>query len=118
MPLRAQRLSRRRPTSLRCAGFGPPVVDLIERMPYPKINTLLDDAFPRGALSYWKSAFLRELSDDVIQIMVERFEACPSPMTSMVLNPFHGAVNRVRHRGHGDAASRVSVQFGDPRPVG
>jgi len=76
-------------------GFGPPIMDLIERMPYPKMNTLLDDAFPRGALNYWKSAFLRELSDDVIQIMVERFEACPSPMTSMVLNPFHGAVNRV-----------------------
>ena len=28
--------------------FGPPAVDLVERMPYPRINTLLDEAFPEG----------------------------------------------------------------------
>ncbi len=27
--------------------FGPPAMDLIERMPYPVVNTLLDDAFER-----------------------------------------------------------------------
>jgi len=75
--------------------FGPPAVDLVERVPYPRINTLLDDAFPKGALSYWKSAFLRELNEDVIGVMVDHFASCPSPMTAIVLNPFQGAVNRV-----------------------
>ena len=32
-------------------------------MPYPVMNTLLDDAFPAGALNYWKSSFLRDLDD-------------------------------------------------------
>ncbi len=88
--------------------FGPPAVDVVERMPYPRINTLLDEAFPKGALSYWKSAFLRELSDDVISVMVDRFASCPSPMTAMVLNPFHGAVNRVPV----DAMAMPHRQFG------
>ena len=30
-------------------------------MPYPVVNTLLDDTFPKGALNYWKSAFFTEL---------------------------------------------------------
>ena len=88
--------------------FGPPAVDVVERMPYPRINTLLDEAFPKGALSYWKSAFLRELSDDVISVMVDRFACCPSAMTAMVLNPFHGAVNRVPV----DAMAMPHRQFG------
>lgn len=33
--------------------FGPPAVDLVERMPYPVVNTLLDGGSPRGALNYW-----------------------------------------------------------------
>ena len=30
--------------------FGPPILDLVQPMPYPVVNTMLDDAFPRGAL--------------------------------------------------------------------
>ena len=28
--------------------FGPPILDVVGPMPYPVVNTLLDDAFPRG----------------------------------------------------------------------
>ena len=38
--------------------FGPPVMDLVAPMPYPAVNTMLDAGFPRGALNYWRSAFL------------------------------------------------------------
>ena len=31
-------------------AFGPPALDLVEPMPYPVVNTMLDDGFPRGAL--------------------------------------------------------------------
>ena len=40
-------------------------------MPYPVMNTLLDGAFPRGALNYWKSAFFTELSDAAVRTMVD-----------------------------------------------
>jgi len=75
--------------------FGPPAIDLIGPMPYPVINTLLDAAFPKGALNYWKSAFFTELSDAAVRTMIDAFEATPSPMTGMVVEHFHGAVTRV-----------------------
>ena len=75
--------------------FGPPLLDLVEPMPYPVVNTMLDDGFPRGALNYWKSAFFTELSDAAVQTMVDAFEAAPSIMSGMVIEHFHGAVCRV-----------------------
>ena len=74
---------------------GTPAVDLIGPMPYPVINTLLDDAFPKGARNYWKSAFFKEFSEDVIGVLVDAFERVPSPMTGMVIEHFHGAVTRI-----------------------
>ncbi len=75
--------------------FGPPLLDMIGPMPYPVVNTLLDDAFPKGALNYWKSAFFTELSDAAVRTMVDAFEAAPSIMSGMVVEHFHGAVTRV-----------------------
>ena len=74
---------------------GTPAVDLIGPMPYPVINTLLDEAFPKGARNYWKSAFFKELSEDVIGVLVDAFERVPSPMAGMVIEHFHGAVTRI-----------------------
>ena len=63
-------------------------MDLVQPMPCTVVNTLLDDGFPTGALSYWKSALFKELSDDAIGIMVEAFAQCPSPMTAVVTLPY------------------------------
>ena len=76
-------------------AFGPPALDLVQPMPYPIVNTLLDDAFPRGALNYWKSAFFTELTDAAVQTMIAAFEAAPSIMSAMVVEHFHGEVCRV-----------------------
>jgi hypothetical protein len=70
-------------------------MDLLGPMPYPVVNTLLDGAFPRGALNYWKSAFFTELSDAAVRTMIEAFEAAPSIMSGMMIECFHGAVTRV-----------------------
>jgi len=75
--------------------FGSPVIDDVRLMPYPVMNTLSDDGYPRGALNYWNSAFVRELSDAAMEIMVESFERCPSPMSGLMVAHYHGAVTRV-----------------------
>jgi FAD/FMN-containing dehydrogenase len=75
--------------------WGSPAVVDVGRMPYPVMNTLLDDGFPAGALNYWLSSFTRGLPDELIDTMVERFASVPSPMTSILLEHFHGAVTRV-----------------------
>jgi len=75
--------------------FGPPVMDLVAPMPYPAVNTMLDAGFPRGALNYWRSAFLTDLSDAAVAALVDAYEAVPSPMTGIVIEHFHGAACRV-----------------------
>jgi FAD/FMN-containing dehydrogenase len=76
-------------------AFGSPVDVQVAPMPYTVLNCLIDDSFPTGALNYWKSSFLNELSDAAIATMVSGFASCPSPMTIMVLEPFHGEVTRI-----------------------
>jgi FAD/FMN-containing dehydrogenase len=75
--------------------FGKPALVQVGPMPYQVINTILDAAFPRGALNYWKSSFIKALDDDVIGAMIDRFSACPSMMTGIVIEHFHGAVTRI-----------------------
>jgi FAD/FMN-containing dehydrogenase len=81
--------------------FGEPALDALGPMPYCQLNTLLDAAYPRGALNHWKSNFLTQLSDDAIDTMIECFARCPTPMGQLLLEHFHGAVSRV---GVGDTA--------------
>ena len=75
--------------------FGPPVMDALGPIEYTALNGMLDAGFPRGALNYWKSSFVAELTDEAIDTLVECFARCPSPMSGMLLEHFHGAAARV-----------------------
>jgi hypothetical protein len=75
--------------------FGPPVMDAMGPMPYSQLNGMLDASYPKGALNYWKSSFLTQLSDDVIDNMIDCFARCPTPMGQLILEHFHGAATRV-----------------------
>jgi FAD/FMN-containing dehydrogenase len=75
--------------------FGSPVMDALGPMPYCQLNGMLDAGFPRGALNYWKSSFLSQLSDDAIDTMIDCFARCPTPMGQLVLEHSHGAATRV-----------------------
>jgi len=76
-------------------AFGSPALVHVERMPYPVMNTLLDEAYPARSLNYWLSSFTTGLSDGLVDTAVERFASVPSPMSSILLEHFHGAVCRV-----------------------
>ena len=76
-------------------SFGSPVLTEVGPMPYPVMNTLLDEAYPHGALNYWLSSFTQGLPDALIDTAVERFAAVPSPMTGILFEHFHGAVTRI-----------------------
>lgn len=75
--------------------FGSPVMDALGPMPYCQLNSMLDPAYPKGALNYWKSSFLRELSDEAIDTMIECFARCPTPMGQLLMEHLHGAATRV-----------------------
>jgi FAD/FMN-containing dehydrogenase len=76
-------------------AFGPPVMDAMGPITYCQQNGLLDPSLPTGALNYWKSQFLVDLTDDCIDAMTEAFAKTPSPMSQMVIEHFHGAAARV-----------------------
>jgi FAD/FMN-containing dehydrogenase len=75
--------------------FGSPVIDALGPMPYCQLNSMLDAGYPKGALNYWKSCFLAQLSDDAIEKMIDCFARCPTPMGQLLLEHFHGAATRV-----------------------
>jgi FAD/FMN-containing dehydrogenase len=67
----------------------------VGQMPYPVMNTLLDEGYPKGALNYWLSSFTTGLPDGLIDAAIERFATVPSPMSAILLEHFHGAVTRI-----------------------
>jgi FAD/FMN-containing dehydrogenase len=72
-----------------------PMLDIVQPMPYPVVNTLLDDGFPRGARNYWKSAFFKELTTETVEVMVDALQKAPSIMSGMVIERLHGQMTRV-----------------------
>jgi FAD/FMN-containing dehydrogenase len=79
----------------RIKAFGSPAMDTIGRMNYCQQTSMLDAAYPKGALNYWKSSFLADLSDEAIRAMVDGFAKCPSPMSQVFIEHIHGAATRV-----------------------
>jgi FAD/FMN-containing dehydrogenase len=72
-----------------------PIADMIRPMRFPDLQCLLDDAFPPGRFHYWKSNFIRRLSSQVIELLLDYFAAKPSPLTIVALQQVHGAASRV-----------------------
>jgi FAD/FMN-containing dehydrogenase len=76
-------------------GFGAPVLDALGPIPYCDLNGLLDASFPKGALNYWKAQFLSDLSDEAIDVLIDRAAAAPTAQCQLLLEHFHGAATRV-----------------------
>ena len=45
-------------------GFGPPVADMIQSMPYTAAQQMLDALNPPGNRIYWKSSIVHSIDDD------------------------------------------------------
>jgi FAD/FMN-containing dehydrogenase len=75
--------------------FGSPLLDTVAPTSYCECNGMLDDGYPKGAFNYWKSTFLRELTDEAVETMIACFARCPSPMSQLLLEHIHGAAARV-----------------------
>ena len=72
-----------------------PAVDLIESMPYPALQTLQDEDLPPGMRCYLKSGYAAELTDALIDIVIEHTQAMPSPSSSFDCHHMGGAVGRI-----------------------
>ena len=82
------------PLASRIKAFGQPAIDAIGPLPYEAQNQMLDAGFPRGTRNYWKSRFVTNLSNELIDALARTFAECPSPLTAMIIEHLHGAATR------------------------
>ena len=75
--------------------FGSPLMDAVQLMPFPAMQKLLDGAFPEGTYNYWKSDFVREMSDEVIDLIVTHANKMKSPLSAVVIEYYGGAAGRI-----------------------
>ncbi|MGH8637248.1 MAG: FAD-binding oxidoreductase, partial [Burkholderiales bacterium] len=86
-------------------GYGPPLVDLFRPTPYNEAQRMADFLWPPGLRGYWKSGYLRAMSDGAIDVIAEHFARVPSKRTVVVLE----------HNGGGamDRVAEPATAFGD-----
>jgi FAD/FMN-containing dehydrogenase len=76
-------------------AFGSPVLDLCEPKSYVAHQATFDRSFPHGWWYYFRACDVAELTDDVIDVMVEHGRRIVSPISSVALFQMGGAVARV-----------------------
>jgi FAD/FMN-containing dehydrogenase len=75
--------------------FGPPMVVQIGPMPYLAVQTMLDASFPGGRQYYWKAHLCGEITDSIVDRMIEHYSNVPSPFTALGFQQLGNAANRV-----------------------
>jgi FAD/FMN-containing dehydrogenase len=75
--------------------FGPLLADQVSPSPYRALQGISEHFNPRGYRNYLKTNYLRDLSDDAIDILVERYASVPAPFSHIVVEHMGGAVSRM-----------------------
>jgi FAD/FMN-containing dehydrogenase len=106
-------------------AFRTPLLDLIGPTPYAVFQSALDSTVPHGWNYYWKSTFLPDLRDDLVEVLAEQAFASSSPRSYVAMFHLKGAVSRVadgatafghRQASHAitlDAVWRPGEEFGE-----
>ena len=75
--------------------FGKPLADVVAANPYADWQTALDPLLTPGFRNYWKSHDFRELSDGLIDVLLDYPARIPDPNTEIAYAQLGGAVSRV-----------------------
>jgi len=93
--------------------FGKPVADAIAPHPFTAWQTVLDPLLTPGFRNYWKSHDFREVSDGLIDALIEHADKLPDPNTEIAFAQLGGAVGRVPNEatayGHRDGQFVLNV---------
>jgi FAD/FMN-containing dehydrogenase len=92
--------------------FGKPVADVVGPMPYGARQRMLDEPNAvHGLQRYWRSAFTEQISDGLIDVMVEGASSFSSPMSALLFFNMHGAATRVSPTATAFAPRRAQWDF-------
>lgn len=101
--------------------FGPPEASRIAPTSYCSLQSANDAGFPMGRQHYWKSAWLADVPEEAIEVMLEFLATKPSPLSGIGLQQMHGAASRrdptataFPHRGSNLYDCLILSQWVDP----
>jgi len=76
--------------------FDTPIADVLGHISYIQMQSLFEPFFPPGRRVYVKSNFLRSLSDEAINALIQYVDKSPSPYTfAPFIEHWHGAATRI-----------------------
>jgi len=75
--------------------FGKPVADVIAPNPFTAWQAILDPLLTPGFRNYWKSHYFKEVSDGLINVLLEYARKIPDPNTEIAFAQLGGAISRV-----------------------
>ena len=76
--------------------IGTPIFDLSQPMPYTAVQSAFDALYPRGKLrAYWKSQYVDDLSDEVIEVLTDAALSRPAPLSEVNLAHMGGAIGAI-----------------------
>lgn len=94
-------------------GFGSPVGEHLGVMPYADWQATFDGLAGPGARNYWKSHYLSDLGDELVETIVDAMRNAPSPDCETFIPQLRGAIARVADDAtayaHRDARFAVNI---------
>lgn len=75
-------------------NLGSPFFKILQPVLYTEIQKSFDAGMPKGLRWYTKAHYLKELTDNTIDILKEFTNPLPGPFTAAYLEPMGGAANR------------------------
>ncbi|MFP3914470.1 MAG: FAD-binding oxidoreductase [Actinomycetota bacterium] len=94
--------------------YGRPWADILQRKPYSAQQSMLDATQPKGMQYYWKSEFLTDLPDELLETYRAQFEGMDAPANQIVLFHLQGALEELAEDdgavGNRDARHACAIQ--------
>ena len=75
------------------AAVGEPLLDALGPLTYTEQQSRMDEGYPRGEYHYWRSCFLDDLTDQVIDVLVDRASDIQAPpVLELIVEHMGGAI--------------------------
>ncbi|HYB25834.1 MAG TPA: FAD-binding oxidoreductase [Solirubrobacteraceae bacterium] len=72
-----------------------PEANGIQPMSYQTLQSAADEGFPAGQHHYWKSGYVTDIDDALIDVFLDHITRMPSPVSGIGLQQLHGVAGRV-----------------------
>ncbi len=102
-------------------NFKTPALDFVGPIPVPALQSMFDPILEPGMHWYWKADFVKELTDEAIDLHIQHAHLMPTWRSTMHLYPINGAASKVSKKetawNYRDATWAMVMAGIDPDPA-